>query len=157
MKTQPNLYYTVVIEDTATKQVVGSATLVKEMHFIRQCASVSTVMLWTQIFKKIYEKQRKYICWFLYKCQKHYLVRVVWCSFTVSCSCRTVALGKKITLTWSVSIIFFFLRIYSSGATANWWLLSSLSQCIEVPCRQVWLGMWGILQAKLWATVHMAN
>ncbi|XP_048731856.1 glucosamine 6-phosphate N-acetyltransferase-like [Ostrea edulis] len=39
MKTQPSLYYTVVIEDTATNQVVGSATLVKEMHFIRQCAS----------------------------------------------------------------------------------------------------------------------
>lgn len=42
VRTQPNLYYTVVIEDDVTHQVVGSATLVKEMHFIRQCASVST-------------------------------------------------------------------------------------------------------------------
>ncbi|XP_061167906.1 glucosamine 6-phosphate N-acetyltransferase-like isoform X3 [Saccostrea echinata] len=37
MKSQPNLYYTVVIEDTVMHRVVGTTTLVKEMHFIRQC------------------------------------------------------------------------------------------------------------------------
>nr|XP_022329013.1 glucosamine 6-phosphate N-acetyltransferase-like [Crassostrea virginica] len=39
MKAQPGLYHTVVIEDMTTNQIIGSATLVKEMHFIRQCAS----------------------------------------------------------------------------------------------------------------------
>ncbi|XP_061167885.1 glucosamine 6-phosphate N-acetyltransferase-like isoform X2 [Saccostrea echinata] len=43
MKSQSNLYYTVVIEDTVTHQVVGSATLIKQLKFVLQCGIKSRI------------------------------------------------------------------------------------------------------------------
>lgn len=39
LKSCPDTYYNTVIEDVATKQIVGAATLVVERKFIRECAS----------------------------------------------------------------------------------------------------------------------
>lgn len=41
MKTCPDTYYVVVIEDSETGQIIGSATLVKEQKFIHSASSVS--------------------------------------------------------------------------------------------------------------------
>jgi hypothetical protein len=45
MKECPNTYYVTVIEDTATSQIVASATLVVEQKFIHHCAMVSSTLI----------------------------------------------------------------------------------------------------------------
>lgn len=49
MKRCPNTYYVTVIEDTQLGQVIGAATLVTELKFIRNCA----VVIWINPFGKI--------------------------------------------------------------------------------------------------------
>ena len=41
MKNCPENYYVTVLEDTETNQVIGSATLVKELKFIHDASAVN--------------------------------------------------------------------------------------------------------------------
>ena len=41
MKNCQGTYYTTVIEDTETSQIIGAATLIVERKFIHECATVS--------------------------------------------------------------------------------------------------------------------
>jgi hypothetical protein len=49
MKRCPNTYYVTVIEDTQLGQVIGAATLVTELKFIRNCALV----IWLNLLQKL--------------------------------------------------------------------------------------------------------